>query len=112
MWRLNLVVALALSAMPCHGAAVQKSEPANRPALSANELEDLQRQADKGDVNAMYNLGWMYAEGSGVPKDEKQAVEWFRKAADLGNPAAMSNLGWMYANGRGVAKDEKQAVEW
>jgi len=111
MWHLNLVVALALSAMPCHGATAQKSVPASRPASSSNNPEELRRLADKGDVDAMFNLGVMYADGRGVAKDEKQAVQWYRKAAELGYPAAMFNLGWMYENGRGVAKDDKQAVE-
>ncbi|MCY2953688.1 MAG: tetratricopeptide repeat protein [Planctomycetota bacterium] len=112
MWCLNLVVALALFAMSCDNSTAQKSVPASRPASSSNNPEELRRLADKGDVDAMFNLGWMYANGRGVPQDGKQAVEWYRKAADLGDAKAMFNLGVMYANGSGEAKDEKQAVEW
>jgi TPR repeat protein len=49
----------------------------------------------------------------GLPKDEAQAVEWFRKAADAGSEPAMNSLGEMYENGRGgLPKDEVQAVSW
>ncbi len=44
---------------------------------------------------AQYNLGVMYANGQGVPKDEKQAVVWYRKAAEQGYADAQHNLGLM-----------------
>jgi hypothetical protein len=54
----------------------------------------------------------MYANGQGVPKDDQQAVAWYRKAAEQGNAMAQFNLGNMYANGQGVPKDDQQAVAW
>ena len=54
----------------------------------------------------------MYANGFGVPEDDKEAVKWFRLAADQGHAAGMYNLGFMYRNGRGVPKDDKEAVKW
>ena len=58
------------------------------------------------------SLGLMYVDGRGVPKDETQAVAWFRKSADQGDADAQANLGLMYKSGRGVPKDEAQAVPW
>src|SRR6266849_6299991 len=37
-------------------------------------------------------LGLMYADGRGAPKDDAQAVRWYRKAADVGDASGMSNL--------------------
>ena len=54
----------------------------------------------------------MYANGEGVPKDEAEAVNWYRKAAEQGHARGQFNLGLMYANGRGVTKDEAEAVNW
>jgi hypothetical protein len=65
-----------------------------------------------GNATAMANLGWMYANGTGVEKDDAEAVRWYRKAADKGEATAVANLGWRYANGQGVAKDPRQAAEW
>ena len=68
--------------------------------------------ANKGDAKAQNNLGLMYAQGLGVPHDDKEAVSWFRKAAEEGYAEAQDNLGAMYANGRGVSQDYKQAAVW
>ena len=54
----------------------------------------------------------MYDKGTGVPKDEVEAVKWYRKAADQGHAAAQFNLGGMYAEGRGVPKDDVEAYAW
>jgi TPR repeat protein len=54
----------------------------------------------------------MYANGQGVPKDDKEAMKWYRLAADQGYASAQNNLGLMYANGQGVPKDDKEAVKW
>jgi TPR repeat protein len=48
-----------------------------------------------------------------LPKDDSQAVSWFRKAAEAGDARGMANLGFMYENGRGgLPKDDGQAVSW
>ena len=41
--------------------------------------------AEQGDADSQSNLGRMYANGLGVPKDDKLAVKWYRLAADQGN---------------------------
>jgi hypothetical protein len=48
--------------------------------------------AEKGDVNAQYNMGVMYDLGHGVPMDKAQAAAWYRKAANKGYGTAMLNL--------------------
>ena len=60
----------------------------------------------------MNNLGVCYKNGTGVEKDARQEVEWYRKAAELGSAAAMNNLGVCYENGTGVEKDARQALSW
>jgi TPR repeat protein len=39
------------------------------------------RAAEKGNARAQYDLGLMYANGNGVPKNEKLALMWFNRAA-------------------------------
>ena len=36
--------------------------------------------AEAGEAAAMFNLGVMYENGQGVPKDAAEAVRWFHKA--------------------------------
>jgi len=54
----------------------------------------------------------MYNRGLGVPKDDAQAVAWFRKAAEQGLDFAQNSLGYSYQEGTGVAKDDIQAATW
>ena len=49
--------------------------------------------ADQGYASAQFNLGTMYTNGRGVPKDDVQAVKWYRLAADQGNAFAQAHLG-------------------
>ena len=52
----------------------------------------------------------MYANGQGVPKDDQQAVAWFRKAAERGLADARYSLGLAFEEGRGVPQDITQAI--
>ena len=54
----------------------------------------------------------MYANGTGVAKDNTKAMEWFRKAAEQGHAFAQYDLGFMYANGIDVPTDNAKAMEW
>jgi TPR repeat protein len=57
-------------------------------------------------------LGVLYQRGELIPKDDAQAVTWFRKAAAAGSVVAMFNLGLCYERGFGVPKDGQEAVRW
>ena len=76
------------------------------------EVEAYRKAADQGDSDAQNNLGNMYYNGEGVPKDAVQAGSWYRKAAGQGHPLAQYKLGLMYSTGTGVPKDVEQAVSW
>jgi len=78
----------------------------------AVEREQLEKAAALGDAASQSSLGFMYAEGNGVPKDEAKAADWFQKAAAQGNAFAQAALGVMYAQGRGVPKDYVRAYAW
>ncbi|WP_148204988.1 tetratricopeptide repeat protein [Candidatus Amoebophilus asiaticus] len=43
-----------------------------------------QKAADKGHAPAQNNLGWMYHNGCGVPKNDEEAIKWYQKAAGQG----------------------------
>jgi hypothetical protein len=54
----------------------------------------------------------MYANGRGVPEDDREAVRWYRKAAEGGNPQAQLSLGVMYEHGRGAPRNDTEALKW
>ena len=97
-----LLVFVLLAAAGC-----APDTPKVTPAVAA-----LHEQAKEGSAIAQSNLGAMYANGDGVPKDYAEAIKWFRMAADLGNANAQNERGLMYGNGTGVPKDLVQAHAW
>ena len=54
----------------------------------------------------------MYDKGEGVPKDDKEAVTWYRRAAEQGDAFAQNNLGFMYEYGEGVLQNYVLAHMW
>ncbi len=83
-----------------------------KPEDYRTAFEGYKKLAEQGNAGAQLRLGWMYADGQGVPKDDQQAVAWFRKAAEQGNSGAQINLGRMYGKGQGVPKDKQSAYFW
>ena len=78
----------------------------------AQTSTSLIKAAELGDAVAQFRLGWMYANGKGVPQDDKEAVKWYQKSAEQGFSKAQYNLGLMYNKGKGVPRDYKEAVKW
>ena len=52
--------------------------------------------ANHGDMNAEYNVGYIYLYGKGIEVDNKKAFDWFQKAADKGHVLAQVQLGEIY----------------
>ncbi|MEN6585899.1 MAG: tetratricopeptide repeat protein [Sulfuricella sp.] len=68
--------------------------------------------AERGQVDAQYNIARMLQDGDGAPKNPSEAAKWFRKAAEHGDKESQYYLGLMYLRGEGVAADETKAHEW
>ena len=79
---------------------------------SRNELVALKHAAESGDVVSQYNLGCVYVEGDGVPKDPLEAAKWFLLAAESGDVDAQYMLASLYDQGEGVKEDDVEAVRW
>ncbi len=75
-------------------------------------IADTRAKAEKGEADAQLILGYYYAGGLGVAKDEAEAVKWYRKAADQNLATAQYNLATCYDNGQGVSKNMAEAVKW
>jgi TPR repeat protein len=68
--------------------------------------------AELGNMDAQFNLGFMYYNGQGVAQSYEKAVKWYRMAADQGDVISQHNLGNMYNDGRGVTQNYKEAAKW
>jgi hypothetical protein len=60
--------------------------------LTDDKIAQLQREAQKGDPDAQYELAYLYENGLSVPKDENKALELYQQAAAQGHPEAQTNL--------------------
>jgi uncharacterized protein len=65
----------------------------------------LTNAAAANSADAQFQLGLMYANGVGGPKDDVAARSWFEKAAAQGHADALDWMGSFAANGRGGPRD-------
>jgi uncharacterized protein len=76
----------------------------------------LSAAADQGASRALHNLGYMYAEGLGIPQDSPEGIRLFEvvgKPADSSDAfAARIALGRIYSRGQGIPVNTEAAVEW
>jgi uncharacterized protein len=108
---LTLLIFLSM-AVTAHAGQFAEADAAYARGDYATAYRLLKPLAEQGNARAQYNLGFMHEKGQGVPKDDTEAVKWFRKAAEQGNAYAQVNLGFMYSKGQGVPKDDTEAVKW
>lgn len=108
---LTLVAILHLMSSPVR-AGLQEGVAAYEAGNLPLAFKEFRAAAERGESDCQYNVALMYEKGSGVAKDEKEAVVWYRKSAEQGNSNAQFNLGVLYENGRGTAVDFAQANQW
>jgi TPR repeat protein len=102
-------VTLALLVAP---AQAQRVDRAFRSADYPRAAPQIALAAERGDARAQAQLGFMYANGRGVPQNYALAIYWYRRGAEQGNPAAQHLLGLMYDKGHGVPTDHVLAHMW
>src|SRR5258708_39925912 len=79
------------------------------------EAADMRRTmalAQRGDAHAQAILGFMYANGRGVPQSYDVAVDWDVQSAGQGDPTGQYLLGLMYDKGFGVTPNIILAHKW
>jgi TPR repeat protein len=70
-----------------------------------------QRAANQNNLMSQCNIGFMYANGYGVSRDNRTAMECFLKGAGDNNTCKL-NAGVLFLNGNGVPADKYKALEW
>jgi TPR repeat protein len=87
--------------------AAQKGDYATAPRL-------WRPLAERGDASAQNNLGAMYANGEGVPKDGVLAYMWLNLAAAKSDARAIKNRGHLASKmtPAQIAEAQRLAREW
>ena len=65
-----------------------------------------------GDVESVFNLGYLYESGMGVRIDESLALQWYEEAANQQHADAQLRLGLMLIAGAGVDIDVNSGKKW
>ena len=76
------------------------------------EVEDLERLAEYGDVHAQYFLGLLYRDGGLLLPDAEQAAHWLELAAKRDLPAAQYALGKLYLSDDPEVHDADDGIQW
>jgi TPR repeat protein len=107
------VCALAMAlGVPAAAGPLEDGNVAYREKEYAKAAELWQPLAEKGNAEAQYFLGTLYAEGKGVAPNDATAFMWFERAANQGNAGAQYNVGASYATGAGTARNDAEAAKW
>jgi len=111
-----LVGALLLAAAAMGSSARAESIGVGESAFARQDFvrsaSIFMRRARRGNAEAQTYLGYMYANGRGVPQDYDAAALWLRRAADQGYPTGQFLLGLLYDKGFGVKQDFPEAYFW
>ncbi len=66
-----------------------------------------------GNPSAQYNLGRLYLDGTGAPRDPRQAARWLNLAAEKGYAPAQALLGHLLINGdQGIPRQRALGFMW
>ena len=84
-----LVLGLSLAA-PVGAGPLEDAVAAYKRGDYATAVRLFRPLAEQGLAQAQNNLGAMYASGHGMPRDDAEAVTWYRKAADQGYALAQA----------------------
>jgi TPR repeat protein len=74
----------------------------------ARALHIFTLRSAEGDGAAMAELGFMYDQGVGVPRNEATALNWYSKAADAGDADGLAYVGYAYQHR--ASPDYRQAI--
>jgi TPR repeat protein len=78
----------------------------------ATALREWRPLAEQGEASAQFQLGLLYDNGDGVPRDYAKARQWYERAAAQGGVKAQFYLGLQSAYSEGGPLDLVQAHMW
>lgn len=79
----------------------------------AAAVDFLERAAAAGSPEAQFELAKLFERGTGVPVNEKRALELYQTAADQGFADAINDLGFLhYQGGLGLPSDPQKALKF
>jgi len=113
------IAGVALAVILCGASGAEARGDALRAGIAAFNRHAyaqaaiiLQPLAERGNPQAQTYLGFVYANGRGVPQNYEIAAQWYQSAAEHGVALAQYMLGLMWDKGQGVPQDYVTAYAW
>jgi hypothetical protein len=94
------------------GAPQEPRNASERLGLNAASFADTRSSAERDNPVAEHKLSHMYAHGTGVARNKKEARTWLERAAQHGDVDAQYELGNALREGFGVVQDYEGAAKW
>jgi uncharacterized protein len=107
-----LVVLFSMSVLSLAYAGFDEGKAAYERDDYATALKEFKTAAERGNAEAQFLVGVMYANGEGVPQDYTEAAKWYRKAAEQGYADAQRELAELHKGVPGVPQDYAEVVKW
>ncbi|MDZ7661205.1 tetratricopeptide repeat protein [Thiohalophilus sp.] len=79
--------------------------------LQVKRFKEVLKEAEKGKLQAMYEVGLKYERGRGTGRNIQKAAEWYGKAAEANHALSMARLGILYVEGNGVDRNLNKAIK-
>jgi len=108
----SIAIATVAASLPSSAGPLEDGMTAYEEKDYVKALQLWRPLAEQGNGAAQYQVGILYAEGTGVEASDLIAAAWFQRAANQGVAVAQYNLGVSYAEGLGVPKDDATAAKW
>ncbi|WP_425099663.1 tetratricopeptide repeat protein [Tropicibacter sp. S64] len=83
--------------------------PAMNPERAVNLFKGA---AARGNAEAQYYLGLLYASGTGIEQSPQDALNWLLAAGENGYVPAMFELSRAYSRGQGIEPNNEEALRW
>ena len=94
------------------GTSSERGKESVKVKAVASEFAQTLGLAQANDPVAEYRLSQMYAQGSGVAEDKREARRWLLRSAEHGNSEAQLELGNALREGLGGVQDYERAAMW
>jgi TPR repeat protein len=111
MKRFIITVLFCCAAFPAF-AGMKEGDAALKKEDYKTAIKEFTALANKGEAEAQFKLGLMYAMSIGVKEDLAKAFSWYLKAANQNHPQAAHIVSVAYDKGQGVKEDKNESIKW
>ncbi|MFC1680409.1 hypothetical protein ACFL1S_01250 [Pseudomonadota bacterium] len=95
------------------GCATTGTKSSESCSQADKEFKKIQEKAERGDVEAQYEMGiWYQYQHFCGKRNDTLAAKWYERAAQQGHRQAKHQLANQYFYSRGVPKDMEKAKKW